>query len=408
MPSTQDFLLRTAEPRDFAAMCELLSQLTVLDGPCGPPTRGDWERMLAGAAAREQSIVVAEDAHSGALLGTTSLIVEHKLIRGCGRVGHVEDVVTHEKARGRGVGRALLGRLAELAREAGCYKVILDCADKNAAFYEKSGYRRAELQMRLDLGPPQRGARPPAPAPSKRVLSLLSASTEIVCRLGCAHLLVRRSRGCTRGQAVHSVSSRLLLMYRSAARTAATTLRSRRRCRWRPRRASTQTRRRCSWTRRSARRRRLAAQSTRFAPSLCAASGRTSSSRRSSSSLHFSSLLASSLLFTSLLFSQEQCRICAVTPEDVDAACVALPSTALVTIMPVTLDDVLGDVVTIAAALGAPERGRRLVAHMRARLGAIAPLVPAGAPAPRVAHLRGSRLRTCLGHVPRTCRGHVC
>ena len=210
MPSTQDFLLRTAEPRDFAAMCELLSQLTVLDGPCGPPTRGDWERMLAGAAAREQSIVVAEDAHSGALLGTASLIVEHKLVRGCGRVGHVEDVVTHEKARGRGVGRALLGRLAELAREAGCYKVILDCADKNAAFYEKSGYRRAELQMRLDLGPPQRGARPPAPAPSKRVLSLLSASTEIVCRLGCAHLLVRRSRGCTRGQAVHSVSSRLL------------------------------------------------------------------------------------------------------------------------------------------------------------------------------------------------------
>ena len=31
---------------------------------------------------------------------------------------------------------------------------------------------------------------------SPRVLSLLSASTEIICRLGCAHLLVGRSHGC--------------------------------------------------------------------------------------------------------------------------------------------------------------------------------------------------------------------
>jgi len=343
MSATQDYLLRTAEPRDFAAMCELLSQLTVIDGPCGPPTRGDWERMLAGAAAREQSIVVAEDTHSGALLGTASLIVEHKLIRGCGRVGHVEDVVTHEKARGCGVGRALLGRLAELAREAGCYKVILDCADKNAAFYEKSGYRRAELQMRLDLGPPQRGARPPAPAPSNlRVLSLLSASTEIVCRLGCAHLLVGRSHGCDDPP----LATALPVV--------------------------------------------TAPRVDPNAPSLQLDEAVRAQAAAGGPIYQIRSALVRSLR-PDVIITQEQCRICAVTPEDVDAACVALPSTALVSIMPVTLDDVLGDVVTIAAALGAPERGRRLVAHMRARLGAIAPLVPAGAPAPRVAHLEWLR-----------------
>ena len=33
-------------------------------------------------------------------------------------------------------------------------------------------------------------------ADTKRVLSLLSASTEIVHRLGCGHLLVGRSHGC--------------------------------------------------------------------------------------------------------------------------------------------------------------------------------------------------------------------
>jgi len=35
-------------------------------------------------------VVVAEDAVSGAVLATGSLIVERKLVHGCGRVGHVE------------------------------------------------------------------------------------------------------------------------------------------------------------------------------------------------------------------------------------------------------------------------------------------------------------------------------
>ncbi len=33
------------------------------------------------------------------------------------------------------------------AKEAGCYKVILDCAEANAAFYEKCGLTRKEVQM---------------------------------------------------------------------------------------------------------------------------------------------------------------------------------------------------------------------------------------------------------------------
>ena len=104
MTSTTDaggFTLRRAELDDFEGMCRLVSQLTVLDGPRGPPTRDDWARMLAGARAREHHVLVAEDSRDGALLATASLIVEHKLARGCGRVGHVEDVVTDARARAR-------------------------------------------------------------------------------------------------------------------------------------------------------------------------------------------------------------------------------------------------------------------------------------------------------------------
>ena len=88
-----------------------------------------------------------------------------------------------------------------------------------------------------------------------------------------------------------------------------------------------------------------------------------------------------------VIITQEQCRICAVTPEDVTKACARLPTAALVTIKPVTLDDVLGDVEAIAAALGVPERGARLVSYMRARLASLSAIAPAATPAPRVVHL---------------------
>ena len=41
--------------------------------------------------------------------------------------------------------------------------------------------------------------------PEPRFLSLLSASTEIVCRLGLGHLLVGRSHGCDQPPAVRSL-----------------------------------------------------------------------------------------------------------------------------------------------------------------------------------------------------------
>jgi len=77
-----------------------------------------------------------------------------------------------------------------------------------------------------------------------------------------------------------------------------------------------------------------------------------------------------------VIVTQEQCRICAVTPEDVAIACEKLPAeTTLVTIKPVTLDDVYDDVLTIAIALGVPERGVRLVQWMKDRLSSLSSLV---------------------------------
>jgi iron complex transport system substrate-binding protein len=71
-----------------------------------------------------------------------------------------------------------------------------------------------------------------------------------------------------------------------------------------------------------------------------------------------------------IIITQDQCRICAVTKDDVQEACALLGdrSTQVVSVHPITLDDVLGDVMTIAQACGVPERGARLVRFMKERM----------------------------------------
>ena len=74
-------------------------------------------------------------------------MVELKFIRNCGKCGHIEDVVVDKTYRGLRLGLRVIEALIEAAREAGCYKVILDCSTDNAAFYEKAGLVRKEIQM---------------------------------------------------------------------------------------------------------------------------------------------------------------------------------------------------------------------------------------------------------------------
>ena len=45
------------------------------------------------------------------------------------------------------MGKRIIEMLTEIGKQRGCYKVILDCSEKNAAFYEKCGYHETAVQM---------------------------------------------------------------------------------------------------------------------------------------------------------------------------------------------------------------------------------------------------------------------
>ena len=96
-------------------------------------------------------IFVAVDKHTSEVIGSTTLLIEQKLIHNGGKAGHIEDVVTRKGFEGFGIGSALIDHALQVAKSVGCYKVVLDCSDTNIRFYQKAGFRVHETSMRFDL-----------------------------------------------------------------------------------------------------------------------------------------------------------------------------------------------------------------------------------------------------------------
>jgi glucosamine-phosphate N-acetyltransferase len=85
------------------------------------------------------------------VVGTATLMIEHKFIHRGGKAGHIEDVAVHADVQGRGVGAALVQHAVAEAKRLGCYKVILNCSERVLPFYSRLGFRRHDHGMRLDF-----------------------------------------------------------------------------------------------------------------------------------------------------------------------------------------------------------------------------------------------------------------
>lgn len=86
------------------------------------------------------------------VIGTATVLIEHKLLHYGSRVGHIEDVVVDKNSRLYGVGQGLIKACVDFCRYNNCYKAILDCSEENVSFYEKCGFTFAENCMRINLG----------------------------------------------------------------------------------------------------------------------------------------------------------------------------------------------------------------------------------------------------------------
>ena len=85
-------------------------------------------------------------------------------------------------------------------------------------------------------------------------------------------------------------------------------------------------------------------------------------------------------LAPTVVITQTQCEVCAVSLKDVEAAVCELVGSRprIVSLEPMSLPDIWSDILTVASALGAPERGEALVGRLAAGLDAVQARAAAG------------------------------
>ena len=83
------------------------------------------------------------------VLGFGSILIEYK-IRG-GVMGHIEDVAIHNQYQNRGIGKLIMDKLVEKAKNKNCYKISLSCKKKNIIFYQKCDFLESGSTMTIFL-----------------------------------------------------------------------------------------------------------------------------------------------------------------------------------------------------------------------------------------------------------------
>lgn len=87
------------------------------------------------------------------IVGTYTIVLEQKLNRDSyrGLSASLENVAVHPEYQGRGIGAALVKHAVKVAKDYGCYKVVLHCDHSRAGFYQQAGFYTNGVSMRLDI-----------------------------------------------------------------------------------------------------------------------------------------------------------------------------------------------------------------------------------------------------------------
>ncbi|KAI9499789.1 Glucosamine-phosphate N-acetyltransferase-like protein [Coemansia spiralis] len=140
-------VLRALELTDFnKGYMECLANLTITGTVTGQMFADSFEEMQRAGC---YFVIVIEDLEANAIVASGTLVVEQKFLRGCGRVGHIEDIVVAKGQQGKRFGFTIIKQLLEVANVTGCYKSILDCSLENVPFYEKCGFVNKGIQMAI-------------------------------------------------------------------------------------------------------------------------------------------------------------------------------------------------------------------------------------------------------------------
>ncbi|MBQ8960216.1 MAG: GNAT family N-acetyltransferase [Ruminococcus sp.] len=132
-------MVRESKAEDLWQLLELYTHLHEKEvPPDSPKLRETWEAICADP---NYHIVVYEE--QGRVVSACLCLIVPNLTHSVRPFALVENVVTHRDHRGKGYATACLDYAADLARNNGCYKIMLMTGSKEQStldFYRRAGY----------------------------------------------------------------------------------------------------------------------------------------------------------------------------------------------------------------------------------------------------------------------------
>jgi GNAT superfamily N-acetyltransferase len=144
-------LVRQATAADLPSVLTLYAQPTMDNGKVLPLHEAEqlWAQFSQYPNYR---LFVA--CQNDEVVGTFALLIMHNLAHQGTPSAIVEDVVVSETHHSKGIGRHMMHHAMALAREAGCYKLVLSSNQKRQrahAFYESLGFQRHGFSFLIEI-----------------------------------------------------------------------------------------------------------------------------------------------------------------------------------------------------------------------------------------------------------------
>jgi GNAT superfamily N-acetyltransferase len=146
--------IREAAGGDLPRIVELMEALTINTSEAeasGASTLADYEQVFEQIERDPgRHLVVAE--LDGQVVGAADLIIMPNLSHRATPWAMMENVIVDERMRRRGIARALVTHLVNLARESGCYKIGLSSDRRRTEghrLYESLGFDQYGLGFRI-------------------------------------------------------------------------------------------------------------------------------------------------------------------------------------------------------------------------------------------------------------------
>ena len=137
-----NYKIRRAIPNDVEDLKELYFVYLTQYPPAEEQDMAKWQELVDEFLHNDNNYLLVYE-YNGKVVSTVHLNIIKNLTHNLRSYGIIENVVTHGDYRNMGFASALLQKATEIAKEKGCYKIMLETGSNKEStlnFYRKNGF----------------------------------------------------------------------------------------------------------------------------------------------------------------------------------------------------------------------------------------------------------------------------